>query len=101
MEENEMEENGMEENGMDENVGGGVRYIKQRRYKTFTRDADWPKHPFRRFFTIHCVPFACTLKAHVHPKDIARLCCCFEIVPTFCLGNFRIFRLCNIHCMSL
>ena len=47
------------------------------------RDVEWPKHLVRRFFTLHCVPFACPLKAHVHSKDIARLRCCFEIVPAF------------------
>ena len=51
-------------------------------------------------FFVSFFPMLFLLKAHVHPKDIARLCCCFKLVPAFWLDDFRIFRLCNIQCST-
>lgn len=43
------------------------------------------------YFLIH-------LKARVYPKDVTRLCCCFEIIPAFWLDDFWISSLCKIQC---
>lgn len=39
-------------------------------------------------------------KALVHPKDIARLRCCFELLPGFWLDNLRTFSLRKINCST-
>ena len=50
--------------------------------------------PLRKVFHI----FLIHLKANVYPKDITRLCCCFEIVLAFWLDDFWISRMCKIQC---